>query len=505
MRDKILEIIQNKPKHFSKLVKNSPDLLSWVVANSKIQSLNFAEMIYSAVHQCTNICSNGKIKKFKSFNEGHRFCGSAGVCLCAKGSVSQKVSAAKKSYSSIKKAEIAKKRSCTSMKKYGVSNNGQTPTAKQRHAEHYQTVAKKERPKKLTTYQKLDIKYRKQALVSFKTPESEYAGVDNQKYYDFQCLSCSTTFSDYIDNGHLPVCKICHPYNPSYVSKQETEVYDFVKSITNNDVHRTDKSIINPFEIDIVVPTRKIAIEYCGLYWHSEVVKAKTTYHQDKFLKCQQKGYRLVTIFEDEWIKKQEIVKKRLRSILQVDEKIYARKCQVKEIPNTIATEFIDANHLQGNSVFKIAIGCYYNDTLVAVMTFGKPRYDKKAQYELIRYCSTDTVVGGASKMFSFFVKKYNPDSIISYCDLRWGTGNLYQKLGFTKYAGIVRPSYSYTDFVNRYHRSKFTKKRLCKTKDDVFKTEKELANSMKLYRIWDCGQDKWVWKSPNCNQAPDR
>jgi len=500
MKQKILEIIANKPKNFSKIIKNDSELNTWVVSNSKVVSVNYSEMIYSALHDVNNICDLGAIKKFNSVNQGYRFCGAAGVCICAAKSVSEKVSSTKKQYSEQKKKHISQKRIKTTLDKYGVTNNGQTLTAKNKHEQYYKSFIRKTRPIKQTAFQKLNNKYKSIASIEFVTPESEYEGVSGHVHYQFKCCECNNIFNDYIDNGHVPKCKICNPYMPSYTSKQENELYEYVKSIVGSNVQKSNKSIINPWELDIVIPDLKIAIEYCGLYWHSEAHKTDKNYHINKMNLCNSKGYRLITIFEDEWVQRQDIVKRRLNNILVRDTKIYARKCQVKTIPISTAKYFIQDVHIQGNAVAKIAYGCYYNDQLIAVMTFGKPRYDKTSDFELIRYCSIGTVIGGASKLFAAFLKDFKPNKVISYCDMRWGTGNVYKKLKFKLSPDHLKPSYAYTDFVNRYHRSIFTKKAIAKNIEDNSKTEHQIMRERKFYRIWDCGHSKWIYDTSLAN-----
>ena len=68
------------------------------------------------------------------------------------------------------------------------------------------------------------------------------------------------------------------------------------------------------------------------------------------------------------------------------------------------------------------------------IMTFGKPRYNSHYDYELLRLCSKRglQVCGGASKLFSTFVKE-NPDaSVISYCNISKFSGDVYTKIGMT-------------------------------------------------------------------------
>ena len=494
MKEQILELIELKPKHFSILVKNSPEMRQWVIDNSPIRSDNMAEMIYCALNDVDNVCVHNNIKKFNSVNLGYRFCGPAGTCACAAKSVSEKVANCKNKYTIEQQQLINQRRLSTSMRKYGVTNNAQTGAARELHKNYYATQVRKLRPIKLTPYEKLNKKYKCMANIEFVTPELMYQGVSNQVYYRFNCLTCNAKFDDYVDNGHLPCCKMCNPYQAVYTSKQETAVYEYVKSIVNSPVQQSNKTIINPFELDIVIPDLKIAIEYCGLYWHSEAQKSNQNYHINKLTLCAQQGYRLITIFQDEWIHHPEIVKSRLSSILGTDTVIYARKCRVGMISIAEAKSFVSQHHIQGWAISSTAYGCFYNNQLVAVMTFGSPRYDKTSQYELIRFCSIGTVVGGAGRLFLAFCRQYNPTSVVSYCDMRWGTGNLYKKLNFVQVSGGKKPSYSYTDFVKRFHRSGFSKKHIVKNQDDMQKTEHQIMRERNMYRIWDCGQTKWVY-----------
>ena len=149
-------------------------------------------------------------------------------------------------------------------------------------------------------------------------------------------------------------------------------------------------------------------------------------YHQEKSKLATENGYNCIHVWDwDDWNK---IIK-----LIQPKERIFARKCEIKEPTIEEAKQFINQNHLQNYTKDQIRIGLYYNNELISIMTFGKPRYNKKYEYELLRYCYTKQVVGGAEKLFHYFIEKYNPSSIISYCDLSKFTGNVYEKLGFIK------------------------------------------------------------------------
>uniref|UniRef100_A0A6M3IDP3 Putative Hef-like homing endonuclease n=1 Tax=viral metagenome TaxID=1070528 RepID=A0A6M3IDP3_9ZZZZ len=286
------------------------------------------------------------------------------------------------------------------------------------------------------------------------------------------------------------------------VSRAELEIYDFVKQYFPNATHN-DRTLISPLELDIVIPSKKIAIEYCGLHWHSELAGKDKLYHYNKLQKCQSQGYNLITIFEDEWIHNQEIVKSRLRNILSVydSRRIFARKCIIHEITNSVKNEFINANHIQGADTSSIRLGAFYEDELVSVMTFSKGSIAKghvaeEYVYELNRFCSkinTD-VIGIASKLLTFFEKNYNPKHIFSYADKRWSIGGLYERLGFDM-THSTRPNYWYIIEDKRVHRYNFRRSELPRKLSDFDPDLTEWKNMIKhgYDRIWDCGNIKYT------------
>lgn len=112
-----------------------------------------------------------------------------------------------------------------------------------------------------------------------------------------------------------------------------------------------------------------------------------------------------------------------------------ARHCEIREVDKATEIQFLNNNHFQGYVKSDTALGLYYNNELVEIMTFGKARYSKKYQKELIRLCSSMAVVGGAKKLFNYYVKNFQPESIVSYCDLSKFTGEVYAQLGFKRLA----------------------------------------------------------------------
>lgn len=291
-------------------------------------------------------------------------------------------------------------------------------------------------------------------------------------------------------------CKKCSVIE----SDEEINIYEFIKELLpHEEVINGDRKIIKPFELDIYVPSKKIAIEYDGLYWHSEARKEDSNYHLNKTIECEKQAIQLIHIFEDEWIEKEDIVKSRIKSLLGVlDNIIYARKCEVKEVSKDICNEFLENNHLQGKCISAIRLGLFYNEELVSVMTFGKNRVcvgngkdeNTDNSYELLRFCSklNTEVVGGASKLLKYFEKNYKPKEITTYADRRWSNGEFYKKIGFEQY-NISRPSYYYIVNCKRLHRYTLRKNILVeKYNCPPEMTEHDFCFSQGWWRIYDCG-----------------
>lgn len=296
-------------------------------------------------------------------------------------------------------------------------------------------------------------------------------------------------------NNHLQGagCPKCS----NIVSKSETEVRNFIEEYVDV-VYSSRKILDSKKELDIYIPSKKIAIEYNGIYYHSDKFR-DSNYHLDKTNDCNDKGIKLIHIFEDEWKYKQLIVKSRLLNIIGVTEnKIYGRKTTVKEVSSKEAAIFLENNHIQGKSISKIRLGLYYNNELVSLMTFGSLRKNlgslkKEGSYELMRFCNkiNTVVVGGASKLLQHFEKNYKPESLISYADRRWSDGNLYEKLNFNC-VGTTPVNYFYVEKDKRLNRFSFRKDILIKQGFDKDSTEKEIMKKRGYLRIYDCGTLKY-------------
>ena len=295
-------------------------------------------------------------------------------------------------------------------------------------------------------------------------------------------------------------------------SKAEEEIYNYLKEYNINNIQKHDKNILsNQRELDLYLSDYKIAIEYNGLYWHSEDFCEKN-YHQEKYKECLNNGIRLIQIFEDEWIYKESIVLSRLRNILNIKQnKIYARKCKILKLENKDVRDFLNDNHIQGYCNAQVIYGLFYDtglgEELVSLMSFSKPRINlgrkqtKDNVYELLRFVSLKdySVIGGASKILKHFIKEHKPEEIYSYCDLRWSQGNLYTSLGFEEIS-INKPNYFYVDNQERLNRFNFRKDILIKDYGCPQEmTEKEfMKNVLKKKRIYDAGTKLFRLKIKN-------
>lgn len=336
----------------------------------------------------------------------------------------------------------------------------------------------------------------------------EKSKLNHKNYYNYKKTNYVNAHSEVTvtcpKHGDFDVMPYIHikgkgfcPKCTNFVSSYEIEIGDFLKN-NGIDITTSVRNIKDIKEIDLICESKKIAIEFNGLYWHCDLFKNKN-YHLNKKNIINQKGYRLINIFEDEWVEKKDICKSMLlNSFGKSKQKIYARNCIVKEISFNDSKCFLIENHIQGNCTSKYRFGLYYKEDLVAVMTFGKNRIClnnkiKNYEYELLRFCSKKftNVLGGASKLLNYFIKNIKPKKITSYCDNRWGTGIVYSKLGFNKVKD-TGPNYFYTKGNARYNRFSFRKDVLVKKGKDKNKTEKQIMKDDGYNRVYDCGSSKF-------------
>jgi len=294
------------------------------------------------------------------------------------------------------------------------------------------------------------------------------------------------------DNYHkrkkynIDLCTICYPIG-DHKSIKEREVIDFIKSLYNKEIIESYRDNV---EIDIYLPDLKLGFEFNGLFWHSNLYKEES-YHIDKTNHFKEIGIRIIHIWEDDWVYRRKVVESQIRNWIGCnDRKIHARKCVIKEIKNVnIVTNFLENNHIQGKVSSNLKLGLFHNNELVSVMTFDHFEGRKKMninEWNLSRFCNVinTNVVGGASKLLKHFINHYSPERIISYADMDWSIGSLYEKLGFEK-VYETKPDYKYIVSGRRIHKSRYRKS-----------ITKVSESKLDLLKIYDCGKIKFEIKN---------
>lgn len=269
------------------------------------------------------------------------------------------------------------------------------------------------------------------------------------------------------------------------------EIFNFLKSLGENPEAGSSG-------VDILIKEKGLAIDYNNIESGSEKRGGiKSKYRLDKKQKLKDKNIKLINIFDYQYIRNKEIILSRLKNQLgKSDVKIFARNCRAREVSKKEKDSFLKDNHIQGTCGSSLDFGLIHDGELVCIMTFGKLRASlgnrsKEGGFELLRFCSkiNTNVVGGASKLLTFFEKEYKPKSILSYADRCWSEGDIYIKMGFTL-KNISRPNYWYFKDRNVYHRFNFAKHKLA-SKLDSFNPEKTEWENMQYNgwdRFWDCG-----------------
>lgn len=405
--------------------------------------------------------------------------------------------------------EIKEKSKQTCLEKYGVEYTGQAQIKKEKTAktciDKYGTTtfaaSEIATERTLSDFYNRIINTNSEVEAKFTKTELNLQHLSDNTL-SWQCKRCGEDFDAPVNynwwryHGHSAYarCPTCFPYlSDNKISIAEKELFDFVHALCA-DAKQSDRTIIAPQELDIFIPSKNLAIEFDGLYWHSDDIKTDKNYHLNKTKACEEKGIHLIHVFEHEWTIKQHIVKSRFKNLFSLNEnRIGARECKIKEIPAAAANSFLDENHLQGACNAKIRLGLFFNDALISVMTFSKTRFSKQYDWELVRFCNKCgyNISGAAGKLLKHFEKTYKPKSIVSYADRRWSYSkhNVYQTLGFD-FCYASAPNYWYWKNSEFSSRVKYQKHKLANMleKFDSNSTEVENMYANGFKRIFDCG-----------------
>jgi len=324
---------------------------------------------------------------------------------------------------------------------------------------------------------------------------SEYRSRQCQ-YLRFECVTCHNvshmTLQAY-ERGSL--CKSCYKQQ---VSAGQKDLADWISKTIGEPVELSTKRVISPLELDVYVEPRKFAVEYHGLYFHSEAKdenidrRAMLRKHKE----CHKRGIKLYQFLANEWCDKRAICESMMSHALGASSRILgARECELREISKTAASEFFEQNHINGNARCRAAFGLFRNDELLVALSLRKPqgksKWRKGKVIEVARFASKQgtSVRGGLGKLMSH-AKKYAHDegfdSVLTYADLRFGHGNGYAQVGF-ELVGETGPMFVWTDLRTTYGRQ------TCKADLANGLREADVAEQRGLSKIWLPGSNVYM------------
>lgn len=311
----------------------------------------------------------------------------------------------------------------------------------------------------------------------------------------FKCANdgCGESFYGSIDGRSLTLgyCDNCRKRNWSVNEKKlayEIRSWGF-------DVDEEVRLFGGNVSYDIYIPSEKLAIEYNGLYWHSDKVRGDKNYHYNKYKECADNGIQLVFVWDDDFLYKRDIVLNTLKRKLGVsnERRVNARDCIVSIESFDSVKDFLNNNHIQGSVSGSLYLVLRENETneIVAVGVF---QFDNSGFALLKRYCTNCMVRGGFSKILKYVESNYNIIGVETFSDNGISDGSLYSKNGFIA-ESILEPDYSYVYKGRRYHKFNFRLERFRNDKNLVYiegLSERELAEMNELIRVWDAGKVKW-------------
>ena len=289
----------------------------------------------------------------------------------------------------------------------------------------------------------------------------EYNGSKNKN--EWRCLTCEKIFTGKIDNGQVPRCPICFPKLKG-ISFVETKLFNSLKF---KDKIQSSKNLIPPLEIDIVIPSKKLAIEINGIYWHSETQGKDEKYHLNKTNRCYQEGFNLLHFYDVEIIEKKEIVLSMIYDLANENKPI--ESTELKEIDEQTRKSFLEENHLFGDcSTFK-TFGLFKNSELLQILGLSE-------NLQTIEFICSRKFYENNPKLIIGEVSNFLNITKLSFrLNRRFESKNRFERIGF-KSKEILEPQFQYVDF---------------KKNKLIESTEPFNPNYSK---IWDCGYELLEW-----------
>ena len=488
----------------------------WSYLHDHYGGIPFAQKIYLFYHNLPEPpkCRCGKPTEFLGYKRGYReFCSYSCMNGCKDIQERKKATSLKNwgTTNPMQSKEVRDRLQATNQERYGVDNTFQSKelmnkakvTCKERYGTEYANQSEEVKQKILNS---------KRAGIMDKIPG--IINIEPGDGFDIYTIQCSDETCNKcsekcfkIRSGTLYDRKrlgvdLCTTRYPVGAHIKNTSLEKFVQDILdehNIEYETNNRTILSGKELDIYIPSKNLAIECNGVYWHSMY---DSKYHYEKWKACKQNGIQLLSIWEDWITNKPEIVKSLILSKLGIyKETIGTSKCKVKKVDSVSARKFLNENHIQGfcNSTYKY--GLYYKDELVAIMLFSKENNassKERTGWTLQRFCNrlNTSIIMGATRLLTHFCKEHPDGDIISFASHDISNGHLYEVLGF-EYAGEIQTCYWYVHNQSheRFHRSSFMKKDLVRKGYDPSLTEEQIMMQTDYLRIYDSGQSKYILK----------
>lgn len=348
-------------------------------------------------------------------------------------------------------------------------------------------------------------------LVSKVFPElEEFYCKDNETPFSELTIGMHREIKTFCKEGHIrvlnvyntvkyPNCPQCMQWGTSIL---EQEVVAYIKSILPKDVEikENDRKLISPKELDIYIPELSVAVEFNGLYWHSEANGKSKNYHYNKWKQCKSKNVQLITVWEDDWLYRQEHVKSQLSTLLRTPYKqlsTHASKLSAKEVDKNKAKEFYNSSYLKEFSSDSNYCALVNNekDSICALLTW------KQADEKVViieDYCEKDSVVNGLEKLIHHILKRINNknvENIIAHIDNSSVHGASFEKIGFMQVQS-VKYNFSYVVKRERVHESHMSAAFFEGNQELVYDSDltlEELKIKNGITKLWDCGKIRYV------------
>lgn len=272
------------------------------------------------------------------------------------------------------------------------------------------------------------------------------------------------------------------------------------KLLTDNGIENKLEFRLGNYSYDLVSGNTLLEVNptpYHNSTWHPYKEPKDKYYHYNKSKVAKENGYRCIHIWDWDWDDINKII-----NMLKEKQTLYARKLHIREVSTKDTAEFLNNYHIQNTCKGQtVRLGLYMDGELIELMTFGKPRYNKNYEWELLRLCTKSNykVVGGVEKLFNCFVSSYEPTSIISYCDISKFTGEVYEKLGFSLLKEHSPSKHWYNIKTKQHITNNLLKQRgfdqLFNTNYGKGTSNEELMKEHGFVEIYDVGQSSYIYK----------